>query len=121
MQSIDLAQTRERLLHGMRDYMQAVASDGGDPGYTDAEIARCAGILDAFDAHLTTCAHGDETAVMGAVQEAVEALNALNEDCDGGLIETDQREDLCALIIALAARRGAGTGDEDITEPWRDW
>ena len=39
----------------------------------------------------------------------------------GGRIETDQREQLCALIITAANRAGLVSGVYDITEEWREW
>lgn len=44
------------------------------------------------------------------------ALNALNDERDGALIETGPREDLCELIQAAATAAGL-----DITEAWREW
>jgi hypothetical protein len=58
--------------------------------------------------------------VRTAVQRAVEALNALQARCDGHLIGTDQREQLCALVQRGAARVGVGHG-EDLTVEWRAW
>jgi hypothetical protein len=40
---------------------------------------------------------------------------------DGLLIETDQREQLCELIIAAAQRAGLVSDVYDITEEWREW
>ena len=49
------------------------------------------------------------------------ALNALNEDCGGNLIETGEREALCDLIERAAREAGLPESDEDITEAWREW
>jgi hypothetical protein len=40
---------------------------------------------------------------------------------DGCFIETDQREQLCPLIIAAAKRAGLVSDVNDITEGWREW
>jgi hypothetical protein len=48
------------------------------------------------------------------------ALNALNARCHDHLIETDQREHLCALIGQAAIARGVGSG-QDLTAEWRAW
>jgi hypothetical protein len=54
------------------------------------------------------------------IKETVVRLNDLNDRCGGALIETDQREDLCQII--LVAARGAGlTTLADVTEAWREW
>ena len=57
---------------------------------------------------------------MATVKDTILALNALNETCEHSLIETDQREEICDLIIKAALSVGVGNGD-DITEEWRDW
>lgn len=116
----DLPQLKLELLDGMRTYMHDVLGDGGDPGYTEVDVARCEAILDTFLARMGAIGTDDATSVMAAVKDAVLALNALNESCDHSLIETDQREMICELIIQAAAASGLGSG-EDITEPWRAW
>jgi hypothetical protein len=57
---------------------------------------------------------------MAATERAVPALNELNDRCDGCLIETDQREQLCDILIAAAKNAGLDS-DEDITQAWREW
>jgi hypothetical protein len=60
--------------------------------------------------------------IMAAVKKSVLSLNALNEECDGGLIETDQREELAKLIILAARHAGLeSSADDDITYEWREW
>ena len=58
--------------------------------------------------------YGDED------KEAVLELNVLNDKCGEGLIETDQREAICQLLLVSAQDAGVGT-DDDITEEWRRW
>lgn len=116
----DLQQVKADTLEGMREYLADVVADGGDPGYTEDEIGQCDAILDTFLAKVAAAGKGNSGAVMAAVRESVLALNALNEDCSHGLIETDQREEICSLIIDAAQGAGVGSG-EDITEPWREW
>jgi hypothetical protein len=106
------------LLEDMREYMEDVAADGHEPGYSEADIGKCESILDTFLTTVRSAKSGDTEFVMGAVKEAVLALNALNEDYN--LIETDQREQICELIIQSAVAVGVGSG-EDITEEWREW
>jgi hypothetical protein len=117
-----ILQMRTELIDGMLSYMQADSSDPDfDAGYSAAEVNRCAAILDAFLLALGK-ANGPHTpeAIMQATERAVLALNDLNDQCDGSLIETDQREQLCAIIIQAAQHAGLDT-DVDITEQWRDW
>jgi hypothetical protein len=46
---------------------------------------------------------------------------SLNATCEYDLIETDQREDICAFIIRAGALAGFNEADEDVTEEWREW
>jgi hypothetical protein len=54
------------------------------------------------------------------VKRVVLKLNKLNASCDGALIETDQREDLCELIQTAAKSAGLNS-DQDATVSWREW
>lgn len=117
---VDLEQIKAHLLEGMREYMTNVSEGGDDPGYSDADIAKCESILDDFLAAVRSAATADSALVLAVVKDAVLSLNALNESCDHSLIETDQREQLCELIIQGAVAAGVGSG-EDITEQWREW
>jgi hypothetical protein len=102
------------LLAGMRDFMA-----DGEAAYQEEHIADCARILDAYASAVAQAP--DAQTSRGAVERAVVALNALNERCDGQLIETDQRELICAFIIHAGALRGFNREDEDVTEEWREW
>lgn len=115
---------RERILEGMIDFMQPFEGDdeGHDVGYTQAHVDQCGKILSAYlAAVLDPAAKGASDRIMAAVKTAVLALNDLNDECDGGLIETDQREDICELIISAAALAGLESEEYDITGEWRDW
>jgi len=116
----DLNRIKANLLDGMREYMTAVAEDGDDPGYTESDIGKCEVILDGFLAQVVAAGTGNSDQVMSAVKGAVLALNELNASCDHSLIETDQREQICELIIQASAAAGVGSG-EDMTEQWREW
>jgi hypothetical protein len=59
--------------------------------------------------------------IMAAVKKTILRLNELNEECDGGLIETDQREDLAKLINLAAKQAGLESSADDITYKWREW
>jgi hypothetical protein len=116
----DLTRIKAHLLDTMNDYMQSFENDGDEAPYSAADIQRCAAILDAFVANVGSVA-GNAELIMAAVQDTVLSLNDLSEKSEG-LIETDQREDLCEFI-ELAARAGGLNVDvgEDITEEWREW
>jgi hypothetical protein len=109
-----LGKLKVSLLEGMREYMPSV-----DGSYQEADVQRCGEILDQFGAAISG-AVGREDA-LAHVRTAVLDLNALNERCGGSLIETDQREMLCELIIATVARRGFISPEEDVTFAWREW
>lgn len=91
-----------------------------DCGYTQADVDRCAEIVDAYLRTVNGISQPDQSEILRLVQHTVERLNTLNESCDGCLIETDQREDLCALILAAAKDAGLES-DDDVTEQWREW
>ena len=118
-----LEKIHEDLLEGMRDFMRDSLEEGeseDDFYYTEEDIQKCKTILDSFLARVSSTPHGDTDSVMATVKDTVLALNALNETCEHSLIETDQREEICDLIIKAALSVGVGNGD-DITEEWRDW
>ena len=120
MDTEDLQQIRNDALEGMREYLASLLDSGGEPGYTGADIGKCGAILDDYLERVAAADHGDKEAVMAAVMSAVVALNDLNDACNDHLIETDQREHLCTLIIQAAMAAGVGDG-HDITEEWREW
>lgn len=109
-----LAELRAGLIEGMREFM---ADAGGD--YAASDIAECEAIL--VD-HLTAIrGAASREAALECVRETVLRLNALNARCGGTLIETNQREDICDLIIRTGYLAGFNGEDEDVTEEWRDW
>lgn len=115
----EIAETRADMLGEMAGFMERCAEDGEAP-YTQAEIDACAAIVDTCLAALVKLPKpADAAAIMKEVERGVLALNALTERCDG-LIETEQREQLCDIFI-MAARDAGLVADEDITEQWRDW
>jgi len=119
-----LTQIRQRLLDSMVEFMQADEEEPDNPdydcGYTQLDVNACSQIVDAYLRSIANDGTSNKTAIMDAIQFAVEELNKLNESCDGCLIETDQREDLCELILVAAKKVGLET-DDDVTEEWREW
>lgn len=119
------------LIEGMTRYMDPESSGDApesesvfDAGYAQAHVDRCNEILDSFlDALSQVQAGGgnQDAEIMEAVKTAVTELNALNEETEGCLIETDQREQLCEIIISSAREAGLAGDDCDITEEWREW
>jgi hypothetical protein len=125
-----ILELKQTLLDEMLDYMNyGGASDENDPdydpefnaAYTAQDVATCGEIINNYLKQLETVA-ADKTAIMQAVKVAVLELNALNEGCEHGLIETEQREQLYEIISAAATDAGLEIGEEeDITGEWREW
>jgi hypothetical protein len=114
---------KSQIIDGMLAYMQPDDDDDDfDPGYTEEGVNKCAQILMGYLATVfEPSAHGSTKEIMAAVKKAVLELNDLNEECEYGLIETDQREGICELIISAAAEAGLQSEESDITEEWREW
>jgi hypothetical protein len=92
-----------------------------DPNYSQERVDRCEQIIDAYLAGLERIAvPASDAAILSQAKAAVLGLNALNQECGGVLIETDQREQICALMIVAANDAGL-TIDGDFTEEWREW
>lgn len=116
----DYVELKSEILDGMRSYMDDLRADGADPGYAERDIDACETIVDRYlDAARDS--GGDPARVRVALKTAVLALNALNARCGYALIETEQREGLCDLLLGAAAEAGLGSGEEDLTEAWREW
>ena len=92
-----------------------------DAGYTQKHVDRCAKIIDAYlDVLEQMRSPREDQKILFAAEKAVRSLNTLNEQCGGSLIATDQREDICGLMISAAKHAGL-TIDGDFTEEWREW
>lgn len=125
MRERPIAAIRERLLEGMYEYMEPdpeeeLDDEDWDCGYTRRDVERCAAIIDGYLARIETVDATQQDRLREIVRETVVALNTLNDDCRCALIETDQREDLCALILTAARDAGLDT-EADVTEEWRAW
>lgn len=102
------------LQSSMMDYMTSA-----DVSYTEEDVAECIEILDDHLDDLEKTKSKSEA--MKLVEKTVLDLNDLNDDCDGELIETDQRENLCEVIIHAGFLMGYNREDDDVTEEWREW
>ena len=116
-----VTEVRRRLLARMVSFMEG---DENEPesecGYTQADISQCASIIDAYLADIAANTEAGDDQLRLAIQQVVLQLNDLNDSCDGWLIETDEREDLCQILLVAAQECGLTT-TEDVTEEWRDW
>ena len=122
---------KTELIDNITSYMKyGGAEDESDPdydpefdaGYEQRHIDRCSEILESYFSALAGIDQVNRNeAIMSAVKSAVLALNEVNNECDGNMIETDQREQLCEIIISAANNNGLQSSQYDITEEWRDW
>ncbi len=103
------------LFDGIREYMQ----DSEDISYTEKDILKCENIVNEYLEKLPSTKSKKEG--LKLVQKTVVALNKLNEKCDYELLETDQRELVCTIIINAGNLMGYNEEDEDITEEWREF
>lgn len=118
----DIVRLRGELVESLTDHLIscAIHSESG-AGYTHASIVRCSAIVDAFLAALDgDIPAGDQESILRAVKQTVTALNTLNNDADGGMIDLDQREQLCGIIHCGMHLCGMET-DDDVTQAWREW
>jgi hypothetical protein len=113
---------RQRTLDGMMTYMKWLEEPGCGYacGYTKKDIDRCAAAIDSYLAKLSSTPRRDQAKLLDCVKSIVLRLNKVNAAVDRALIETDQREELCELIVT-AARRAGLKAEHDVTEEWREW
>jgi len=89
------------------------------PSYSKEDIIICGDILNLYLAEIKKSSSREEG--LKIVKPTIEKLNILNERCEGSLIETIEREQICEIIINASAQKGYNTMEEDITEAWREW
>ena len=94
--------------------------------YSEENCSAAAGIFDRLIVRLIALGKGaPEDAKLAAFKEAVEALNALDEDSGHMLIETGEAEQLCDLCSRIAAAAGLDptqyADGEGPASLWRDW
>jgi hypothetical protein len=113
----EIEDKKRYLLHWMYDFIE----DDDEPAYQVEDVEECDEILSSFIHHaLNSEQRSDLVWLSSEIQDLVVTLNRLNQKHAGQLIESDQREDLCALI-ALVLKHCGHSDQGDITEPWREW
>jgi len=127
----EILEVKRDLIDGMVDYLKyGGAVDENDPdydpefdaGYTQKHVDRCSEIINDFLTSLEKTPDAQKNKyIIAAVKKTVLRLNELNEKCDGNLILTGQREDLCKLIDLAARDAGLESSTYDITYEWREW
>ena len=110
----EIEKIKERLKGGMIDFIVE-----GDTGYDQSDVESCMQIIDRYLVNMSKSSGKEEG--MKEVEKAVLALNTLNEKCGDELIETEQREDICEIIIIAGHDKGYNDLSDDITEEWREW
>ena len=86
-----IKEVKARLIEGMVDFMDE------DTEYNQSHVENCDKLLITYLEGATEA--DSKEALMSKVEQTVVALNELNESVDHELIETDQREDICAILI----------------------
>lgn len=114
LENQEIIEIRERLQEGMIDFIQP-----GVTAYSKDDVDLCMKLISDYLIEMTKVT--SKVQAMESVKKTVMALNELNERCEYELIETDQREDICEILILAGNLRGFNSRDEDITEEWRDW
>lgn len=110
----EIQRTLSSLTNGMIDYITP-----GKTRYTKDHVEKCHQILIA---HLNSLDQTQtRTQAMDLVKTTVLQLNTLNREAGHELIETDQREEICAILIKAGALKGFNGEHEDVTEEWREW
>ena len=110
----ELERLRAATVDGMRSFM-----NDANVGYTEDHIQTCDRLLKELLTGLSQAK--DASTALESVRKTVQSLNSLNATCEHDLIETDQREDICAFIIRAGALAGFNVADEDVTAEWREW
>jgi hypothetical protein len=127
----EILEVKKDLIDDVIEYMKyGGAVDENDPeydpefdaGYTQKHVDRLSEIINDFLASLEKTPEAQKNEyIMDAVKKTILRLNELNEEVDGSLIETDQREFLCKLIDLAAGHAGLESSVDDITYEWREW
>ncbi len=96
--------------------------------YTEENCNAARAIFDKLIAQLINLGESaSEENKMAQFKIAVESLNELNDEAEGGgaLIETSERDDLCDLIYVITEKCGIDPkkygGGEGPASEWRDW
>lgn len=113
-QSADIPTISKNLKNGMLEYMavEKVA-------YTKNDVEECMSLINSYLNDLSKTKTKEEG--LKAVEKLVTRLNRLNEKCQHQLIETDQREQICAIVILSGNIKGYNSKTEDVTQNLRDW
>jgi len=124
----DFLQIQEKYPFSQWKTYAEVGEDGeaGLEQYTEENCDAVRKVLDTLISDLVIL--GQEVSEAEKIQKfqvAVQALNRLNDETDGSLIETGEREELCELFNLIAVKAGIDPGKygdgEGPASEWRDW
>ncbi|NUY80488.1 hypothetical protein HUK80_06240 [Flavobacterium sp. MAH-1] len=90
-----------------------------EPSYSKKDVEKCVLILKEYLVQMAKTNSKEKG--MAVVESTVMQLNELNDDCEGELIETGEREQIADIIILAGNKKGYNAVDEDVTEEWREW
>ena len=110
-------QLQETVIVPMTEFM----NDCEDCGFTQKDIAKCEALILEYLVALESITEPANKEIMKHVKKLVLALNKLNEKTDYCLLETEERESICAIIQNSAVECGLTNPEDDITEEWREW
>lgn len=99
-----------QLLLSMHDFLK---TNHETCQYTLSEINECARILEKF---LNSINDNKDSKIKDIIEETVEELNALNASTTYSLIETEQRELICSLMV-----NAVGIEAIDFIDMFREW
>ncbi len=114
-QTVEFTKLKGQLAQEMESYLEEV---GEGCGYSKTDIGICVAVVDSYLAAVSQVVNSDW--IMAEVQKVAIRLNNLNDRCNGGLIETDQRELICEIVNKAAKYAGLDFGKNDPTEEWRE-
>lgn len=100
------------LQDGVEDYLEH-----GEYAITD--VHTCISLIEAFLINIENSKDKQEGNIH--VKAVIVALNELNEQCNGTLIETDQREIIASIINDASIAKGYSSEEEEVTEEFREW
>lgn len=110
----EIIEISKRLKEGMLDFISP-----GESSYTEEDVEKCMNLITNYIQEIGNA--DTEDLGMKIVEKTILSLNDLNENCEYELIETDQSEDIVAIMILVGSINGLNSIEEDITEEWREW
>jgi len=111
-----IEQIKDKVVKGMLDYL----SEWNVEHYTPPDVKTIEKLLVDYLNKMKTLKQNKENYYRSIVKSLNLELNRINDKCDGPIIETDQREDICDFIIQIALFYGYINEEIDITEECRE-